>query len=283
MTGLSSATDYLTMVDIPPDMVAELGLGVEALMRADGEVALPASHAPYLFSVHLPFTDDEGRLNVGAYDEARREVSIDTVLGAIDVACDVGAARGVIHSMGLVRFEGAEVGDWDRTVAGLQRIADYARAKDLELVLENVVFYWPPVPPHIPAEQADRSQCLYQLGREPQEWRELWAAIDRDNVRLCLDTSHATTRAVASSNLEEQIKCVHEFLDVGGDLITHVHWSDNYLGGHRGRDDSHLHVGQGTLPRAFHARVKQLAAVKHLEHKSTVEELRAELAYIEHL
>ena len=76
---------------------------------------------------------------------------------------------------------------------------------------------------------------------------------------------------------------VQEFLDVGGDLITHVHWSDNYLGGHRGRNDSHLHVGQGTLPRPFHARVKRLAAVKHLEHKSTVEELRAELAYIEQL
>ena len=33
----------------------------------------------------------------------------------------------------------------------------------------------------------------------------------------------------------------------------------------------------------FHARVKRLAAVKHLEHKSTVEELRDELAYIEQL
>ena len=283
MSRPSSAPDYLALVDIPAALVAELGFGIEAMISATGEIALPASHTPYLFSVHLPAGDAEGRLNVGAFDEARREASIQTVQRAIDVACDVGATRGVIHSMGIVRFEGAEVGDWDRTVAGLQRIADHARAKDFDLVLENVVFYWDSVPAHIPAEQADRSQCVYQLGRVPQEWRDLWTAIDRDNVRLCLDTSHATTRAVASSDLEEQIRYAHEFLDVGGDLITHVHWSDNYLGGHRGRNDSHLHVGQGTLPRAFHARVKQLAAVKHLEHKSTPVELQAELDYIEQL
>ena len=59
--------------------------------------------------------------------------------------------------MGIVSFEGEEVGDWDRTVAGLQRIADHARPKDFELVLENVVFYWPPVPAHIPAERAAAS------------------------------------------------------------------------------------------------------------------------------
>ena len=283
MSRAASQPDYLTTVAIPADTVAELGFSVEVSVNAAGEVGLPASHAPYLFSVHLPAGDDAGRLNVGAFDAARREVSIETVQRAIDSACDAGASRGVIHSMGIVSADGVEVGDWDRTVAGLQRIADHARTQDFDLVLENVVFYWPPVPVHIPAERADRSQCLYQLGRDPQEWRQLWAAIDRDNVRLCLDTSHATTYAVATSDLAVQMRRVQEFLDVGGELITHVHWSDNYLGGHRGRNDSHLHVGQGTLPRPFHARVKRLAAVKHLEHKSTVEELRAELAYIEQL
>ena len=204
MSRVARQPDYLTTVAIPADTVAELGFGVEASVSATGEVGLPASHAPYLFSVHLPAGDDAGRLNVGAFDTARREVSIETVQGAIDVACNAGASRGVVHSMGIVSFEGAEVGDWDRTVAGLQRIADHARTQDFDLVLENVVFYWPPVPVHIPAERADRSQCLYQLGRDPQEWRQLWAAIDRDNVRLCLDTSHATTCAVATSDLAVQ-------------------------------------------------------------------------------
>lgn len=283
MNRTASQPEYLTTVAIPAETVGELGFGVEVSVSAAGEVGMPASHAPYLYSVHLPAGDDAGRLNLGAFDAARREVSIESVKGAVDVACDAGAGRGVIHSMGIVSFEGEEVGDWDRTVAGLQEIADHARPKGFELVLENVVYYWPPVPEHIPAERADRSQCLYQLGREPQEWRQLWAAIDRDNVRLCLDTSHATTCAVATSDLAEQARRVQEFLDVGGELIAHVHWSDNYLGGHRGRNDSHLHVGQGTLPRPFHAQVKRLAAVKHLEHKSTVEELRDELAFIEQL
>lgn len=281
MPKSSSVPQYLTTVTIPSDTVAELGFGVEALMGSSGEVVLPSSHAPYLFSVHLPYVDAAGRLNIGAFDEAHRQASIDTVRHAIDVACDLGARRGVIHSMGYLRAEGVVVGDWERTVAGLQQIADHARTNQFDLVLENVVFYWDSVPAHVPAEQADRSRCLYQFGRDPQEWRDLWTAIDRENVRLCLDTSHATTRAVASSDIEKQIRRVHEFLDVGGDLITHVHWSDNYLGGHRGRNDSHLHVGQGTLPRSFQTRVKQLPAVKHLEHKSTVEELRLELSYIE--
>jgi hypothetical protein len=39
-------------------------------------------------------------------------------------------------------------------------------------------------------------------------------------------------------------------------------------------------VGTGTLPRAFHARVKALAALKHLEHKATPDQLRAEVAYV---
>ena len=122
--------EYLTTVAIPAETVAELGFGVEANVSAAGEVGMPASHAPYLFSVHLPAGDDAGRLNVGALDAARREVSIETVQRAIDVACEAGAGRGVIHSMGIVSFEGEEVGDWDRTVAGLQRIADHARTRD---------------------------------------------------------------------------------------------------------------------------------------------------------
>ena len=103
--------EYLTTVAIPAETVAELGFGVEASVSATGEVGLLASHAPYLFSVHLPAGDDAGRLNLGAFDDARREVSIKTVQRAIDVACAAGAGRGVIHSMGIVSFEGEEVGE----------------------------------------------------------------------------------------------------------------------------------------------------------------------------
>ena len=106
MSRAASQPDYLTTVAIPADTVAELGFSVEVSVNAAGEVGLPASHAPYLFSVHLPAGDDAGRLNVGAFDAARREVSIETVQRAIDSACEAGASRGVVHSMGIVSFEG---------------------------------------------------------------------------------------------------------------------------------------------------------------------------------
>ena len=48
-------------------------------MSAAGEVGLPPSHAPYLFSVHLPAGGRRRRLNLGAFDAARREVSIEAV------------------------------------------------------------------------------------------------------------------------------------------------------------------------------------------------------------
>lgn len=134
MARTASQPEYLTTVAIPAETVAELGFGVEVPVSAAGEVGLPPSHAPFLFSVHLPAGDEAGRLNIGAFDAARREVSIESVQRAIDAACEAGAVRGNIHSMGIVSFEGEEVGDWDRTVAGLQRIADHARPKDFELV-----------------------------------------------------------------------------------------------------------------------------------------------------
>ena len=50
------------------------------------------------------------------------------------------------------------------------------------------------------------------------------------------------------------------------DLIKHVHWSDNYLYDVRGRKDSHLSVGKGTIPTDFHRLVKELDATILLEH-----------------
>ena len=122
----------------------------------------------------------------------------------------------------------------------------------------------------------------------PQEWRQLWAAIDRDNVRLCLDTSHATTCAVATSDLAAQARAGAGVPrrwrgpDYARPLVGQLpRWASRpeRLAPARGAGN----VGQGTLPRPFHAQVKRLAAVKHLEHNSTAEELRDELAFIEQL
>ncbi|MAG36313.1 MAG: hypothetical protein CL878_08725 [Dehalococcoidia bacterium] len=283
MQARSTLPEYLTTGMIPPEVVADLGLRIEAGVRSDGELNLSASHRPFLFSVHLPYVDEQGRLNVGALDDDRREESIAIVQRGIDVAKMLGVRRGVVHPLGIGRDDDVVLADWERTAEGLQRLADYGRIKGLDLVLENVCVYWDGVPDSVPAETADRSKALYLYGCSPVEWRDLCLAVDRENFRLCLDSTHTVTYAMLSDDPSEQVRRVHEYLDVGGDLIVHVHWSDNYLGGVRGRYGTHLHVGQGTVPRSVHERIKHLAAVKHLEHKGTAQQLRAELDFIAHL
>ena len=175
MPPTASPPEYLTTVAIAPDVIAALDLGIEAMMNGKGEIALPASHRPFAFSVHLPITDDTGRLNLAALDDARREQSIGIVRRSVDAASDLGVSRGVIHP-GFTREGGATIGDWDRAVAGLQQVADHARRKQFEVLLENMPVKWDGVPDYVPAEEADRSRSLHYLGSSAQEWRDLWAA-----------------------------------------------------------------------------------------------------------
>jgi sugar phosphate isomerase/epimerase len=67
------------------------------------------------------------------------------------------------------------------------------------------------------------------------------------------------------------------------ELIRHVHWSDNYLYDNRGRKDSHLSVGKGTLPKHLHEQIKKLDATILLEHFHGIAELEEELKYIDQL
>ena len=58
---------------------------------------------------------------------------------------------------------------------------------------------------------------------------------------------------------------------------------DYYLYDVRGRQDSHLSVGRGTIPTEFHKRIKRLEATILLEHFYTLDELEEELEFIDKL
>lgn len=270
---------FLTIAETEPSLLADLGLGVEASIKATGEVALPQAATPYLFSFHLPFSRDGQRFNVGSVDDTVRRPVIDCVKQAIDTAKRHGAQRGIIHPMGIRCWDGTTQATWERTVEGLVEIVDHAIAAGFQLCLENNVHYWNGVPEAVAPEQVDRATADHIFGCTPAEWLALWRAIGREELRLCLDTSHAATYAALSSEPQRAEQLLGEFLGEP-ELIAHVHWSDSWLCDPRGRQDAHLPVGTGTLPRAFHARVKALNATKHLEHKATPEQVRAELAYI---
>jgi sugar phosphate isomerase/epimerase len=273
---------FLTIAEAGAELLAELGLGVEGTIRGDGSAALPEDVAARVVSIHLPYSSAGARWNVGSADETERASILERVKRAIDTAKGLGAARGVIHPMGIGRWSGKTGATWGRTAEGLRELVDHARAAGLLLCLENNRLYWDGVPNETPPEEADRANANHIIGSTPQEWIGLWHAIGRDELRLCLDTSHAATYAALSSDPPEAERLLDEYL-AEPDLIAHAHWSDSWLCDVRGREDAHLPVGTGTLPPAFHARVKALPALKHLEHKATPEQLRAEIAFIDGL
>ena len=114
-----------------------------------------------------------------------------------------------------------------------------------------------------------------------EEWIQMCVDADLENVRLCLDSSHVCTYAHRYPESERQEK-IAAFLS-RPDLISHVHWSDNYLYEQKGRKDSHLSVGTGTIPIDFHRDVKALDATILLEHFYTLDELMEELKFINSL
>jgi sugar phosphate isomerase/epimerase len=115
-------------------------------------------------------------------------------------------------------------------VAGLREIVDHARATGLVICLENNRLYWDGVANEAAPEEVDRSGQNHICGSTPEEWLGLWHAIGRDELRLCLDTSHAATYAARSSDPARAGALLDEYL-AEPDLIAHVHWSDSWLSG----------------------------------------------------
>ena len=81
--------------------------------------------------------------------------------------------------------------------------------------------------------------------------------MDRSNVFLCLDPSHACTYAHTFVEVEKRRERMMAFLNAG-EALRHVHWNGNDLESVKGRRDMHMCIGADTLPRAFHRAVKGL-------------------------
>ena len=114
-----------------------------------------------------------------------------------------------------------------------------------------------------------------------REWIQMCEDINKSNVKLSLDSSHVCTYAQRFPEDDRENEIMKFFTKP--DLINHVHWSDNYLYDIRGRNDSHLAVGTGTIPLDFHKIIKGLDATILLEHYYSEEILIKELAFIDKL
>ena len=272
------------MMHHPVDDIVRLGLTVEGSHTAGlDEMTL---YADVLATAHGPYKDGDMRLNPAATEEDFREESIKTIEDFIDITAAFPKLAQINLHFGCVRrvdpdqTRGRE-GEYGLEVEAFQRIADFAAERDKEIVLENSGAYWTGVADDTPHDRVDWSKQSLHFGTDPEEWIRVCEDVDRPNVGLCLDTSHACTYSHRFPE-DERVNVLFSFLQ-RPDLIRHVHWSDNYLYDARGRNDSHEVLGRGTEPVEFHREIKGLDAIILLETICTVDELEEQLGFIEKL
>ena len=245
-----------------PVFLAAHDLGVEFQIGRDDVKPGWEAYVPFVRSVHLPYSG----LNVAAFDSAERGESVRRLEAAIAAACQYPVDRMVIHTAGFETRNGVAVGRYDLMIASFQRLADYAGGHGVTLCMENQVLREP------------EKRRIY--GDSASEWRRILHDIDRPNLLLTLDTSHAASSAAVFADAGERRAALADFLACP-ELIGHVHWSDSLLENREARyNDMHLPPGVGDLPRPFHARVKRLPVVKLLEQTCSEDAVEAALAFI---
>ena len=267
------------------ETITRLGLTTESKIGQSIEDMRALSDL--MSSAHAPTQKDDLRLNVGATDAEFREESIAEMLQFIETVRRFPRVKKVnMHPGAKQRLDPGQTrgryGEYGLQIDGIRRVADYAAARGLELVIENTNAYFDGVPDEVAADEIDWSERNLTFGASPEEWIQIALDVDRPNVGLCLDSSHTCTYAHTFADHERRREVVMAFVS-RPELIRHVHWNDNYLYDTRGRNDSHAVLGRGTLPLDMHRAIKSLDATIVIEHFYSVEDLEEELDFIERL
>jgi len=266
------------------DVLARYGFSAEAGTSLGDSASDDV--ADLVRSAHAPYSNGEGRLSIADVDDSLRESAIVEIEDYIDKA----------H----VRFPNLEkinmhcspkrwasetrplTGDYTRLIDAIRRIGARAKTHGLVVVVENNRAYWEGVPEDQPADQVDRAAQNEYFGVEPDEWIGIHGDVDRPNVFLCLDTSHACTFAQAVTGEAKRKAIMLRYLEAG-EALRHVHWNGNDLETNIGRRDTHMSLHEDVLPDELHARLKSWDATLLLEHWKGEPALEDELAYIDAL
>ena len=157
-------------------------------------------------------------------------------------------------------------GEYGKLIDSLREIADYLAQKGLIVCLENQLYK--------PADVREVFAC------RSSEWFQLYTDLNRPNVKLTFDSSHAASCAAEEPTDEKRIAALWKYLE-HPDYIGRFHWSDSRIrGGESLFRDMHLVPGQGDLPREFHQAIWRHPARKLLEQRCTKEEVAAGLVFI---
>ncbi len=259
-------------------------LGLKTEFRPHSPVEDLSPFAERAISGHAPYTKDGMRLNFAATDDEYRELSVNEMMSYIDMIRRFPSARQINMHFAPKQWldesqTGGRYGDYDLMIDSIREFADYSARWGIEIVLENNNAYFVDVPDDTSADEIDWSKRNQVFGASPEEWIHICEDVARQNVFLCLDSSHACTYAHTFADPDRRKEAVLSFLS-RPELIKHVHWNDNYLYEARGRNDSHALLGKGTLPLEMHTAIKGLDATILLEHFYSIEELEEELEFI---
>lgn len=255
---------YLTRPVHTPTFLTQYDMGIEYFITRHESRPNWAQYIPFIHGIHLPYAG----LNLAALDDALRQHSINAVKSAMDVGIQFPVDRMVMHSMGIRLKDGEILGTYDRMIDSIAELADYAAAKKIILCIENQAL-------HVPN--------LERFGTFADDWLKIPGDVNRSNVLLTLDSSHAATAAAVLKTAEERFAYLDRFL-AKPELIGRVHWSDSCLGTNEAfMKDMHLVPGEGDLPLDFHKKIKALPVLKTLEQTRPEEDMIRGLAFIESL
>ncbi|MCX7045692.1 MAG: TIM barrel protein [Candidatus Sumerlaeota bacterium] len=155
-----------------------------------------------------------------------------------------------------------KVGDYGHMVEGLRYLARVAAKMKLYLVVENYRAIWEDVPAGEEYQHGvHHGQVREYFASSPNEWGRLPAEVNEPNFGLCLDTCHAVTYAQRlPPGAREGFLGLYPA--IAGDRLWHLHWNDNIVGNNLGRQDLHLPLGKGTIPRKLHTELNASRSVK---------------------
>lgn len=236
-----------------PEQLKCYNLGVETHITRDDIKEGYEKYIPFVHGVHLPYKD----INLAAYDPEERRAGVEHIKKCVETGCCYPVDRMVMHPCGVLSFQGVPCGTYEPLIDSLREIADFMAQKGLILCLENQLYK--PIDVRV------------VVGCHSEEWFQLYRDINRPNVKLTFDSSHAASCAAEEDSDEKRLKALWHYLE-HPDYIGRFHWSDSRItGGESLFNDMHLVPGQGDLPREFHQAIWNHPARKLLEQRCPFE------------
>jgi len=247
------------------DFLQKHDLGVELYIAEDADWSKFDIYRDLVKTIHLPYSD----LNLAAFNEQERRRSINVVKDVVNRSGVFKVDTMVLHPCGVFSLNGKTLGEYDRLISSLQELADFMAQRGLILSLENQVLR--------------RPELRVIAGCSSEEWFQLYCDVDRSNVTLTLDSSHAASASAHEADYEQRCAKLRRFLQ-HPEWISHFHWSDARLQSNEAQwGDMHLVPGSGDLPVDFHRAVKQHGGSILFEQACPPEALEVGLKFYESL